>query len=252
MIKLTNQKTLDEALSLFQKKKNKTHGKNAKGYFTIKEYSERLDECFGMSGYEITFPDVKTEILPNGQVYTITKAVITIFDENRNPVFHLEGWGSSEVVYSNDNEKFILLNTLGTVGCTYAIKSACQTVGVFGSRLMAEDDNKSVTASGSSPKAKNVETKAFYITDPAVVVRTESDGLPVYKLMGKEIVGNQCKACSSEILAYPNNYKNCKDKMNKLVSWAMSEDVKKGSKITINVSAVAGNNDAYVFKSFVG
>lgn len=261
---------MEDAIVLFREKKEKTHfkrdsdggRKDSNAYFKITEYAALLDQCFGLTGYQIHYPNFQFQELPNGQVLSCTRCVIEILDEDRNVCYTMEGWGTSEITYSKSNERYIGLENVGSVTCSQGQKAGCQVSGAFGSRTEMEGKTNARPASaekngGIQDAPTGAIVKEFFIQKPIDSFWKDRNGMPAYRIECQEIVENAkliSKCC--EILLYPNQYKNCAKKVNEMVAWSQSDKVAKGTRMKIKVLEAAEDKknrayeNSYIFKSF--
>lgn len=274
-IRLSNGKTLEEALKEFRLPRKPLGLKaNKYPYHKAFQYTQVLDECFGIGGYEMDFSDVSTVGLGFNQSMTTLKCDIRVLDENRNVCYTMSGYGTYELqlqeiqVNGKGTGKYhyINLNNVGTFACTSAIKAACKSNGVFGCREEAEDQgdgfvpsyqsNSSRSSGASGAKKSNskpAENMAFYVKKPAEVVRSdERTGRPVYKVYGHLVTegGKQYVEEQSEILCYPNLYGDCIVPFESFIKRASNGGP--GSVVHFKVSRVENKKSSYTFRGFGG
>lgn len=269
---LTNGKTLDEALKEFRVPRKPLGLKaNTYPYHKAFQYTQVLDECFGIGGYEFDFSDCSTVGLNFDQSIVVMKCVIRILDENRSVCYQMSGYGTYELqlqeikVNKQGTGKYhyIHLNNAGSFACTSAIKAACKSNGVFGCRDEAEDQSDGYVSSyqnGNSSKssgAKNADPPStvslkFYVDKAPERVRSdERTGQPIYKIYGHPFnkdVGRYAEK-SSEIICYPNLYKGCIEFFEAFIKRASGD---KGCKVTFKVSKVDNRDNTYTFRGFGG
>lgn len=273
-IRLSNGKTLEEALKEFRVPRKPLGMKAGKyPYHKAFQYTQVLDECFGIGGYEMDFSDVSTVGLNFNQSMTMMKCVIRILDENRNVCYTMSGYGTNELTLQEikvngagtGEYHYIGLNNAGTFACTSAIKAACKSNGVFGCREEAEDQgdgyvssyptgNSSRSSGAKKGNSKPAENMVFYVTKPAEVVRSdERTGQPVYRIYGHLVEkgdgGTRCAKEQSEILCYPNLYSDCIVSFESVVKKSASGS---GQLVNFKVSRVENKKSSYTFRGFGG
>lgn len=261
MVKLKNGDTLKEALLKLREYKEATHKKLKNPYHKIEEYVALLDNCFGIDGYMTHYSEAHIESLPSGQVIILVKASVDIIGEDGRVVYVMEGYGTYELTRNSEGNAYINLSTAGNNANVNALKAACTNKGAFGSRS-GENEKQKVDVPGDtgSPACQqqkvSEEIKKFYITKSMERLWTDNDGKPAYRLSAQEVVDKSLCKEHSEILFYPNQYKNSIAKFNQLVSWTLSEEVTRGCAVKLKVKAVSegkrgeGYAASYVFKAF--
>lgn len=265
MVKLRNGNNLTEVLKIFRTDKKPTHDKDGYSYFKIEEYTELLDTCFGADGYIPHYSEGKIEALPSGQCVIIVKAVIDILGENGNVVYSMEGYGTYEIVLAKSGDRYISLSTAGSNANANALKAACCNAGAFGKRNAdgagksgstgSSSSRQQASSSSSGTQAHEVVRK-FFVKKPMEVFWTDGKGKPAYRFVGQEVVDGKMREKLSEVLFYPNQYKNVSAKLNELIGRILSTG-EKGEVISFKVMPVSEqkrNKDyfaSYTFKSFI-
>ena len=217
-MKLKNGKNLSEALSEFRKEKAASAKKLKNYYHKIEEYIELLDNCFGIDGYRVQYSEGKTVQVSADQYVFIVKATVNIYGEDESIVFSFEGYGSHEITRESEGQnKAINLETLGQVGCVNALKSACSQIGSFGIRNVGAGDERS-SSDVKQPLPSSVETKSFVVSEGMTVSGLDKNGKPIYVLVCTEIIGEKLAPKPSEIIFYPNQYKD-PAKLDCLINW---------------------------------
>ena len=90
----------------------------------------------------------------------------------------------------------------------------------------------------------------LYRIKPLEKIRDDrNSALPVYRLIGHEVIGNSCRQKECEVILYPNCYKKDSDKINSLIA------NQNGSYVTMKVSeGTCSDSDKYektfIFKGF--
>jgi len=250
---LKNGKELKEALIELREYVEPSKDKLGNKYYAIEEYFAKMDSVFGVGGYEVSYSELTHMVLPSGQVVLTSKCHIAILAQE-GVAFSVEGYGSYEVPYSTETGKCINLNTAG-VSCTVnAFKSACREMSIFGCRdVEVKGKNKSNKNTNASTSSAAVKTRQFFLQKPLQEMWKDREGKPAYRMVAREIVGEQMIAGESEILFYPNQYKKNVAKFNDLV---MRSNDTKGFKIIIGVTDVAADKSnseysgSYIFKRF--
>lgn len=279
-IKLRNGKTLTEALAKVGEYKEPTKYLQDKyPYYKFGEYKERLDEAFGIGGYEAIYSGYETFSLPYldnvvGQVLTKADCTISVFGEHGDVVFRASGIGTKEISRDKEKIQYQLLNNNGLFVQQAAFKSAAKSMNIFNCNSYDEevshegytgksqqkgssDNNRSGETGNTSrgaDKTKNTggeKVVTLYRKKPLEKIRDDrNNGLPVYRLAGHEVIGNSCRQIESEVILYPNCYKKESDKINALLT------NNAGSYVTMKVSeGTCSDNEKYektfIFKSFV-
>lgn len=277
-IKLRNGKTLEEALAIVGAyKEPKKYLQDKYPYYKFGEYKERLDEAFGIGGYEAIYSGYATYNLPYlenvvGQVLTKADCTIFVYGENGEVVFKASGIGTKEISRDKDKVQYQLLNNNGLFVQQAAFKSAAKSMNIFDCNRYDEDSghegyntkpqqknggntagNGNANVGVGSEKAKGGNGEkiiTLYRIKPLEKIREDrNSALPVYRLLGHEVIGNSCRQKECEVILYPNCYKKESDKINGLIA------SKGGSYVTMKVSeGTCSDNDKYektfIFKSF--
>lgn len=277
-VKLRNGKTLEEALAIIGTyKEPKKFLQDKYPYYKFGEYKERLDEALGIGGYEAIYSGYETFSFPYlenvvGQVLSKAECTISVFGEHGEVVFRASGIGTKEISRDKDKQQYQLLNNNGLFVQQAAFKSAAKSMNIFDCNSYDEEGSseghavknhqKSGTMTGQS-FASNVQAKdrtaagsgekvvTLYRKKPLEKMRDDRNlGLPVYRLTGHEVIGNNLRHKESEVILYPNCYKKESDKINSLI---MSQQ---GAYITMKVSdGICSDPEKYektfIFKGFV-
>lgn len=278
-IRLRNGKTLEEALSkVGEYKEPKKYLQDKYPYYKFGEYKERLDEAFGIGGYEAIYSDYEALSLPYlnnvvGQVLTKAACTISVFGADGTVVFRVSGIGTKEISRDKEKVQYQLLNNNGLFVQQAAFKSAAKSMNIFNCNSYDEEggqegypskaqqkntmDNhtnvEQASLSGEDKgKSGTVEKKlTLYRKKPLEKIRDDKNsGLPVYRLVGHEVVGNSCRRKECEVILYPNCYKKVSEQINALIT------TQGGSYVTMKVSkGTCSDNEKYektfIFKSFV-
>ncbi len=257
---LKNDKTLEEALLVVTKKSVPHNDKSGNSYFKIEEYVERMNEAFGgRTGYRETYQTLPFLTLPSGQVMLQCHCHIDILSQDGSVAFFVEGEGSFEIAYSENNERYINLQTASMNCSVNAFKSACRNLGIFGCRELEEgnegNNNRNGRGTNSAYSTNHpVHTKTFYVSKPLEEFWKDSTGKPAYRIVGKLVENNAIGDKDCEILMYPNQYKNCVSKLNELI--LKCQNTQKGFRLTVGVSEVDETKrnvryaGSYTFKKF--
>lgn len=278
-IKLRNGKNLEDALArVGEYKEPKKFLRDKYPYYKFGEYKARLDDAFGIGGYEAIYGEYETYGLPSlgsevGQVLTKATCTISIFGENGNVVFKASGIGTKEIGRDTEKTQYQSLNNNGLFVQQAAFKSAAKSMNIFDCNRFDEEDGGTgdhirfqqgksnrnnqagtigKTSNGTDNKKSTTDEKVvtLYRRKPLEKVRDDrNSGLPVYRLVGHEVIGNSCRQKECEVILYPNCYKKESEKMNDLIS------NNTGSYVTIKVSeGTCSDNERYektfIFKSF--
>ena len=278
-IKLRNGKTLSEALAIIGEYKEPSKFLQDKyPYYKFGEYKQRMDEAFGVGGYEAIYSGYETFGLPYmdnvvGQVLTKAECTISVFGENGAVVFRASGIGTKELGRDSNKTQYQMINNNGLFVQQAAFKSAAKSMNIFdcnsfdeeggheGGNSKAQPKNPQTNnKSGGSSNASKGQTQSntpggekvvtLYRKKALETIREDrNSGLPVYRLLGHEVIGNSCRQKESEVILYPNCYKKDNDKMNALISNAS------GSYVTLRVSeGTCSDNEKYehtfIFKGF--
>jgi len=254
---LKSGKTLEEAIQCFRAFKKATNKKQEKyDYYKIEEYIELLDSCFGVEGYTVKYEEGNILSLPKGQAIFLSKAVVTVVDEENKPVYAFEGYGTYELTQNTEQTKFISLGTVGMNGSVNALKSACTNLGAFGSRTLSSNagsntGSNSNTANSQRSTRSNplpMEVVTFYVTKAAVAGNPDANGKVMYKLTCNEVVQGNARQTPSEVLFYPNQYQGKEEKIKTFAN------VSRPFKVSLKVSKVNKEKDGiyatYTFKDF--
>lgn len=276
---LRNGKTLTEALSkIGEYKEPKKYLQDKYPYYKFSEYKQRLDEAFGIGGYEAIYSGYETFGLPYmdnvvGQVLTKVECTISVFGENGNIVFRASGIGTKELGRDNSKTQYQMINNNGLFVQQAAFKSAAKSMNIFdcnrydeeggnegGSSKASQKNHQTNAQSGGMGTAANTKESAkpqsgekvvtLFRKKPLETIREDrNSGLPVYRLVGHEVVGNNCRQKESEVILYPNCYKKEAEKMNALIANTT------GSYVTVKVSeGTCSDNEkferTYIFKGF--
>ena len=278
-IKLRNGKTLSEALAMIGEYKEPTKFLQDKyPYYKFGEYKQRLDEAFGVGGYEAIYSSYETFGLPFmdnvvGQVLTKAECIISVFGENGSVVFRASGIGTKELGRDTNKTQYQMINNNGLFVQQAAFKSAAKSMNIFDCNRYDEDGgheggapkpqykNSNVNNPGGAGNASkgqpqsntagNEKVITLYRKKPLETIREDlNSGLPVYRLVGHEVVGNSCRQKESEVILYPNCYKKESDRINALLTNSS------GAYVTVKVSeGTCSDNEKYehtfIFKGFV-
>lgn len=274
-IKLRNGKTLEEALAKVGEYKDpKKYLQDKYPYYKFGEYKSRLDEAFGIGGYEAVYSDYANFILPSlenvvGQVLTKVTCTISVFGINGEVVFKASGIGTKEISRDKEKSQYQLLNNNGLFVQQAAFKSAAKSMNIFDcNRYDEEGGNEGSSKSQQRSTNENVQqgkgqngndnrksaagekVVTLYRIKPLEKIRDDrNSALPVYRLVGHEVIGNSCRQKECEVILYPNCYKKESDKINALLTNSG------GSYVTIKVSEGTCSDTerfekTFIFKSF--
>lgn len=274
-IKLRNGRTLEEALAkIGEYKEPKKYLQDKYPYYKFGEYKSRLDEAFGIGGYETVYSDYATFVLPSlenviGQVLTKVTCTISVFGIGGEVVFKASGIGTKEISRDKEKVQYQLLNNNGLFVQQAAFKSAAKSMNIFDCNRYDEDgSNEGSTKSqqrsanenvqqgrgqnGNDSRKSNAGEKVItlYRIKPLEKIRDDRNtSLPVYRLVGHEVIGNNCRQKECEVILYPNCYKKESEKINALLTSSG------GSYVTVKVSEGTCSDTelfekTFIFKSF--
>lgn len=240
MSKLKNGKELSEALKevAVYKKKSKAL-KEKYGYYQKSEYYERLCEVFGIDGFAANYEFCGLHTLPTNQIFGVGKCVIGLLDENENIVYSVSGIGTEEIEFSEKNEKYIMLNNVGSGVDTAAFKEACRQMNIF--NCVMEKKQGGNNSSEQTQPAATVEHKLFLLKGNLIENgKCRFTEKTVYKQKAV------CDGVETEIMFYPNQYTKEKN-------WdTFFQRASLGQLSEANISCEkARNGSGYIFKSFV-
>ena len=275
-LKLRNGKTLEEALAkIGEYKEPKKYLQDKYPYYKFGEYKSRLDEAFGIGGYEAVYSDYATFVLPSlenvvGQVLTKVTCTISVFGIGGEVVFKASGIGTKEISRDKEKVQYQLLNNNGLFVQQAAFKSAAKSMNIFDcNRYDEEVSNEGTSKSQQRSTNENVQqgrgqngndsrksnsgekVVTLYRIKPLEKIREDRNTLlPVYRLVGHEVIGNSCRQKECEVILYPNCYKKESEKINALLT------SNGGSYVTIKVSEGTCSDTetfekTFIFKSFV-
>ena len=275
-IKLRNGRTLEEALAkIGEYKEPKKYLQDKYPYYKFGEYKSRLDEAFGIGGYEAVYSDYATFVLPSlenvvGQVLTKVTCTISVFGIGGEVVFKASGIGTKEISRDKEKVQYQLLNNNGLFVQQAAFKSAAKSMNIFDcNRYDEEGSNEGTSKSQQRSTNENVQqgrgqngndsrksnsgekVVTLYRIKPLEKIREDRNTLlPVYRLVGHEVIGNSCRQKECEVILYPNCYKKETEKINALLT------SNGGSYVTIKVSEGTCSDTetfekTFIFKSFV-
>lgn len=275
-LKLRNGKTLEEALAkIGEYKEPKKYLQDKYPYYKFGEYKSRLDEAFGIGGYEAVYSDYATFVLPSlenvvGQVLTKVTCTISVFGIGGEVVFKASGIGTKEISWDKEKVQYQLLNNNGLFVQQAAFKSAAKSMNIFDcNRYDEEVSNEGTSKSQQRSTNENVQqgrgqngndsrksnsgekVVTLYRIKPLEKIREDRNtSLPVYRLVGHEVIGNSCRQKECEVILYPNCYKKESEKINALLT------SNGGSYVTIKVSEGTCSDTetfekTFIFKSFV-
>lgn len=275
-LKLRNGKTLEEALAkIGEYKEPKKYLQDKYPYYKFGEYKSRLDEAFGIGGYEAVYSDYATFVLPSlenvvGQVLTKVTCTISVFGIGGEVVFKASGIGTKEISRDKEKVQYQLLNNNGLFVQQAAFKSAAKSMNIFDcNRYDEEGSNEGTSKSQQRSTNENVQqgrgqngndsrksnsgekVVTLYRIKPLEKIREDRNTLlPVYRLVGHEVIGNSCRQKECEVILYPNCYKKETEKINALLT------SNGGSYVTIKVSEGTCSDTetfekTFIFKSFV-
>jgi len=227
-------------------------------YYKIEEYEEYLNRVVGIEHYQTDYEEMRTVIIPRtNQFFLQMKCRITLLDDEGKPCLYKTGVGSKEVEYSTKSNVFINLNNISYCCQQAAFKSACKGFGMFGihGEECNEDERKKKKNNGqgntkngygdySGKEGKTTKDMKFINNGSMITVR-QDENKPVYKLDAHEVVGDQCRQETCEIIFYPNQYKGWEKELNSLIQDCQV----KQAIFTITVSMKQGSN-VYIFKGF--
>lgn len=161
-IKLRNGKELKDALNEIAVYKDKSKTLQGKyGYYEKSEYYERLSQVLGVDGYSANYDFCGLEVLPNNQLMVTVKCVINILGEDGSAVHTVAGIGTEEIEYSDKNQKYIMLNNVGSSADASAFKEACRQLNIFNCVFEKKSNNSDNNGTNAGYKKTNVETKIF-------------------------------------------------------------------------------------------
>lgn len=274
-INLRNGKTLEEALAkIGEYKEPKKYLQDKYPYYKFGEYKSRLDEAFGIGGYEAVYSDYATFVLPSlenavGQVLTKVTCTISVFDIRGEVVFKASGIGTKEISRDKEKTQYQLLNNNGLFVQQAAFKSAAKSMNIFDcNRYDEEGSNEGSSKHQQRSNNENVQqgrgqngndnrkssslekVVTLYRIKPLEKIREDrNSSLPVYRLVGHEVIGNSCRQKECEVILYPNCYKKESEKINALLTNSG------GSYVTIRVSEGTCSDTetfekTFIFKSF--
>ena len=163
-LKLRNGKTLEEALAkIGEYKEPKKYLQDKYPYYKFGEYKSRLDEAFGIGGYEAVYSDYATFVLPSlenvvGQVLTKVTCTISVFGIGGEVVFKASGIGTKEISRDKEKVQYQLLNNNGLFVQQAAFKSAAKSMNIFDcNRYDEEGSNEGTSKSQQRSTNENVQ-----------------------------------------------------------------------------------------------
>lgn len=219
-------------------------------YYGIEVYEQRLDSAVGKANYNASYTEPQCIVLPGNQVVLMVRCILNFLDDTGNIAYRAEGIGSVEITYSDKNGSYINLNNSGYCLQAAAFKSACKGMDMFGIHADKEEKPKAESKDAGKKAALPQDKGVFYTSGAFEVVRTDTNtGKPVYKVLANRVVDNLLQIEPVTILFYPNQYKNCPDKVNSYVS--LCGDGKQ-HKILIkySVSTYQSDTEQLIFKGF--
>lgn len=253
---MVNGRDLREVLAdLRQYRKPTSKTNDGYGYFKTEEIVGAFDEIVGVSNYNVEYTDHKYTPISTGQELFSVKCIITILDDDGNAVLKRECYGGYVCKYAKSNGNDVnLQNSLDFV-CSYAFKNAAKRFGIFGLKTKTIGDDvapvieKNVGNVGND-KSKTDKVMSF-VTEGHFETEREKDGRPVYTISAHEIVSaDKVKSELSNIIFYPNQYKNCAETFNKCIARCSSD---KPARLKIKIGCLPARDGVsqYVFKGFV-
>ena len=244
---LRNGETLKQALSkVGEYKEPRKYLQDKYPYYKIGEYVERLNQVFGIDGYEVAYSSYESIVLPGrpdavNQVIGKADCTISLFGEKGDVVYRANGIGTKELSRDKEKTQYQLLNNNGLFVQQAAFKSACKSMNIFDCNRYEEDgdgsghiktstasskkedhkgnrDETSERSNGKDNNTKREKVISFYKTASLEKIRVDQQtDLPVYRFVGHEVVGKTCREKPSEVIMYPNCYKKETSKMNQLI-----------------------------------
>lgn len=241
MSKLKNGKELKEALEEVAVYKDKSKSLQGKyGYYEKSEYYERLCQVFGMDGFTCNYDFEGLQTLSTGQVFGVGKCIIGIVGENGQVIYSVSGIGTEEIEYSDKNEKYILLNNVGSSVDTAAFKEACRQMNIFNCVM----EKKQVGSSSSDNQTQQSTTTVQKLFSLKGSLSENGECRFTHKPVYKHKAA--CDGEETEIMFYPNQYTKEKN-------WdAFFAKASLGQVSEANICCEkARNGTGYIFKSFV-
>jgi len=251
-----NGRAITDVLKQLREKKTPKKDKAGKPYFSIAEYFNVFDNAVGVANYNVDYSDYTyTNTLSGQELYSV-KCRITILDDDGKPVLYRECYGGYTTQAEHNTGKDVNLQNSAEFVCNTAFKNAAKKFGVFGK--YEEGDNSS-NANTGKPPVQNSQKSQQSSTNTVKLFATvgafnklrddEQTGRPVYGLSAQEYVGERPEEGLSNIIFYPNQYKNETERLNAYIGQCADE---KRIKLRIKVSNLASKNGVkqYVFKGF--
>lgn len=219
-------------------------------YYPIEAYEARMQSVVGLTHYRVEYSPVSSISL-DGQEMLSCICTLSLYDDAGTCLYRTQGAGTLELEKAKESGRYIGLNNAGYKCQLSAFKSACKSIQIFG--IHSEEDEIAQTDSGkkAEKKEKKPDAKETFFTAGAFsVVREDTrTGKPVYKVPAQRKVGSVMEQTVSEILFYPNQYKDCAGDINVLQSLCAD-----GKMHRLNIRVSRGNYPAdvpqYIFKGF--
>lgn len=251
-----NGRNISDVLNKIREKKTPKKDKAGKPYFSIAEYFNVFDNAVGVANYNVDYSDYQyTNTLSGQELYSV-KCRITIIDDDGKSVLYRECYGGYTTQQEKNTGKDVNLQNSAEFVCNTAFKNAAKKFGIFG-RYEEGDNSSGATSTKNSQPANNQKlqqnsnTVKLFATEGAFnkLRDDEQTGRPVYNLSAHEYVGERLEEGLSNIIFYPNQYKDETDGMNAYLN-ACTEG--KQIKLRIKVKSLPEKNGVkqYVFKGF--
>lgn len=273
MAVMVNGKTLETCIKEIQAFKEPDDWKLRKyPYYKIKSYYERVNSVLGLAHYKVMFSEVgPIAQISSRQEFLTIKCTLQILDDNFQPVIERQGYGSREITF-NDSGKEVNIHNLYRIASQLAFKATWDQLNIFGKSYESCEDyeekikpNKQTEAKGENPSSSisanttptantaggpqnngQPENHTYWMktSGKMVVDRTDRNtAKPVYTLLG---FGKEEKPY--KVIFYPNQYKNCEQKMNQLIS--ICETGVTNFNFTASSSGKKDGREQLIFKGF--
>ncbi len=255
-----NGRTIADVLKQIREKKTPNKDKLGKPYFSIAEYFNVFDNAVGVANYNVDYSDYTyTNTLSGQELYSV-KCRITIIDDDGKPVLYRECYGGYTTQAEHNTGKDVNLQNSAEFVCNTAFKNAAKKFGIFGRYEEGDSSSNANTNKPAQDKPTQNTQKSQQTSKNTVKLFAtvgafnrlrddEQSGRPVYGLSAQEYVGEQPEEGLSNIIFYPNQYKDETDGLNAYLGQCADG---KRIKLRIKVSSLAPKNGVkqYVFKGF--
>ena len=254
---MVNGRQLSDVLAELRVKRqpDPKNNKAGKPFFSIKEYMQLFDSAVGVCNYNIDYSDYTFSQTSSGQELYSVKCRISILDDDGRVVLYRECYGGYVMQQEHNTGKDVNLQNSAEFVCNTAFKNAAKKFGVFGKYEDGEgskdyDNRSSNQGTSTDSKPANKEVNAINVRSCGTFTKvSEDNGRPVYTLCAKVVSGDKMEEDTSNIVFYPNQYKNCAELLNKCIS-ACSDGKQHDIRLKVSTAKPRNGVKQYIFKGF--